>query len=98
MLCRTFKGMGERMRKIIFLLFISTIAFAQPKSIHFSSQGDYLVDENGKRTEIQGHPFMACYDGLLEYRGVFQKARGATIWLIGGSEYMKIEKPVCDLK
>jgi hypothetical protein len=84
--------------KVVSLLFVSVLAFAQPTSIHYSALGNYLVDQDGDKTEIQGHPKMICYQGLDEIAGIFQKARGATIWLINASRYIEIEKPVCDIK
>jgi hypothetical protein len=86
------------MYKIISLLFISTFVFAQPKSIHWSSQGNYLVDQDGNKTHIEGHPWMVCHQGLGDIEGQFQKEKGATIWLINASRYIEIDKPVCDLK
>jgi hypothetical protein len=84
--------------KVVSLLFVAAMAFAQPTSIHYSALGNYLVDQDGNKTEIQGHPKMTCYQGLGEIHGTFQKARGATIWLINASRYIEIEKPVCDIK
>ena len=82
------------MTKILLVL----IALANPISIHWSSQGNYLVDQNGQRTEIQGHPSIVCYAGLGNEYGIFQKFRGRTIWLINASRYIEIDYPVCDLK
>lgn len=84
--------------KILFLLLLPAVVFAQPKAIHYSALGDYLVDENGNKTTISGHPQMTCYQNNKEIRGLFQKARGAKIWLISGKKYIEIAKPVCDLK
>lgn len=95
------------MKKFILLLFVTTLAFAvQPKSIHYSALGKYLVDQDGQRTKIEGHPRMTCYKKHGELQGVFQKARGSTIWIIADkwnghgvdNWYVMIENPVCDLK
>jgi len=83
---------------IIIKLLVLVATLANPISIHWSSQGDYLVDQNGKRTEIHGHPKMVCYSGLGEIRGTFQKSRGSKIWLINATRYIEIPKPVCDLE
>ena len=101
----TFAAMDEEMR-IIPLLFISSFAFAQPTSIHYSGLGDYLVDQDGNKTTIQGHPEMTCYRPHGELHGTFQKAKGSTIWLIAdrwngviiNNWEVKIPNPVCDLK
>ena len=76
-------------------------------AIHYSSLGNYLVDQDGNRVVIKGHPKMICYrpeNHTLE--GVFQKARGSTIWLIADKWdgrglpdwYVEIKNPVCDLQ
>ena len=88
----------RKMLKIISLLFISSFAFAQPKSIHYSGLGNYLVDQDGNKTMIQGNPWMVCHQGLGDIEGRFQKQKGATIWLVNASRYIEIENPVCDLK
>lgn len=92
------------MKKLLLLL-IPTIAFAQPKSIHYSSLGDYLVDENGQRTTITGHPKMTCYRPHGVLHGTLDKVRGSTIWLKvptippgGDLWYVEVPNPVCDLK
>jgi hypothetical protein len=87
------------MLKFISLLFISSFAFAQPTSIHYSGLGDYLVDQDGNKTTIQGHPWMVCYQGSHILKGWFMSAEGATIFLRtdGGNSHI-IEKPVCDIK
>lgn len=92
------------MKKLLLLL-LPTIAFAQPKAIHYSSVGDYLVDENGHRTTITGHPTMTCYKKYGKLTGTLQKVRGMKIWLIvptippgGDLWYVEIDDPVCDLK
>ena len=74
------------------------LALVNSFSIHWSSQGNYLVNESGKRTEIQGHPNMICYTGLGNEYGVFQKSKGRKIWLINASRYIEIDYPVCDIK
>jgi hypothetical protein len=86
------------MFNIVPLLFVSTFIFANPKSIHYSSQGDYLIDQSGNKTIIQGNPWMVCHQGIGDIEGRLQKQKGATIWLINASRYIEIEKPVCDLK
>jgi hypothetical protein len=93
------------MKKILFLLFITTIAFAvNPKSIHYSALGKYLVNENGQRTKIEGHPRMVCYRGSERLHGIFLKEEGSTIWLevptippSGEMWIVKIDKPICDI-
>jgi len=82
----------------LLLILIPAICLAQPHSVHYSALGNYLVDENGQRTTIVGHPSMTCYQGTKEVHGKFQKARGATIWLISGKKYIEIKKPVCDIR
>ncbi len=77
---------------------IVLLAVIQPLSIHYSDVGNYLVDQDGKRTTIHGHPNMTCYTEDGEVHGKFQKARGRTIWLIDGSDYIQLKYPVCDLK
>lgn len=94
------------MKKIICLLFISSLSFANPISIHFSALGNYLVDQNGNRTAIKGHPSITCYRPHGELHGVFQKAIGSTIWIEAdnwnGNKidnwYVEIRNPVCNLK
>jgi len=88
--------------KSISAIFILT---AQPLSVHYSSNGNYLVDQNGQKAVIQGHPHMTCYRPHGELQGTFDKARGSTIWLkvptipAGGPLwYVEIKNPVCDLK
>ena len=86
---------------------IPTLSFGQPKSIHYSAVGNYLVDENGNRTTIEGHPNITCYRPHGYVKGRFFKARGSTIW-IQGTEwnkqhlippmYIEIPNPVCDLQ
>jgi hypothetical protein len=78
--------------------FLILVALVQPLSIHWSSEGNYLVDQNGKRTEVHGNPEMVCHEGLGDVYGRFQKARGQKIWLINASRYIEIDKPVCDLE
>lgn len=85
------------MIKIISLLLLSSFAFAQPTSIHYSVFGKYIVDQDGKRTTISGHPHMVCHVGFDDVTGVFQKARGMTIWLIDETDYIKIDHPVCEV-
>jgi hypothetical protein len=90
------------MKKLLLAIIIS--------SIHYSSSGNYLVNQDGIRVTIQGHPHMVCYHSNGEIKGLFEKAKGSTIWLIN-SRYdeqetgelipnweVKITKPVCDLK
>jgi hypothetical protein len=87
------------MKKIIPLLFISTLAFANPTSIHFSSQGKYIVDQNGNRTKIVGQPVMICYEGRSAIKGIFFKEIQGKIYLLTGpNTIIKIDRPVCDLK
>ena len=94
------------MKSIIFLLFTSTFAFANPTAIHYSDVGNYLVDQEGNRTTIQGHPRIACYKNAGEVEGTFQKSKGSIIWLIADkwnghgvdNWYVMIKYPVCDLK
>ena len=74
------------------------ILTTQPLSVHYSSHGDYLVDQNGEKVVIKGHPHMTCYAPEGEVRGVLQKVRGSTIWLISGKRYVELKHPVCDLK
>lgn len=89
----------------LFLLALA-VALSNPQSIHWSSQGDYLVDENGQRVTISGHPRMVCYEkGRVVAHGWFLRAKGATIWirLPKGSMFqsdtiIRLDKPVCDLK
>jgi hypothetical protein len=90
--------------KLNWMLLLPTIAFAQPMSIHYSAQGNYLVDQDGNRTTIQGYPQMICHQER-DIDGTFFKADGAIIWLrvspaffLEGDDIVKIEKPVCDLK
>lgn len=95
------------MKKFVLLLFLSTSCWANPKAIHYSSLGNYLVNENGQRTTITGHPRIICYrpeNHTLE--GTFQKAKGSTIWIIADkwdgrgldNWHVEIPNPVCDLK
>lgn len=93
------------MKKLLLLL-IPAVAFAQPKAVHYSALGNYLVDQDGNKTTIQGHPHMVCYTGTHEIRGKFQKARGSVVYLIGyddhdetkSTHYFLIPNAVCDLK
>ena len=93
-------------RKILFfILALPTLSLAQAKSIHYSAIGDYLVDENGERTIIQGHPRMECHRKGNTLRGTFLFAEGATIWLqvptVPPSDQpdwkVRISNPVCDI-
>ena len=84
------------MIKFIPLLFIPTLLFAQPRSIHYSAVGNYLVDQDGKKTEITGHPRLVCHLDSHDVSGMFLKARGSIIWLIGDT-YIKIDQPVCEI-
>ena len=90
------------MKYLTFLALLT--ALVNPQSIHYSSLGNYLVDENGQRTTIHGHPHMTCYRPNGELYGTFDKARGSTVWLKvptippdGSLWYVKIPKAVCDL-
>lgn len=93
------------MNKIIFLLFAATTVLAQPSSIHYSSLGDYLVDQDGNKTVVEGHPEIVCYRPHGEVHGMFQIAEGSTIWIIAdrwngnrlSNWYVKIPNPVCDI-
>ncbi len=89
------------MEKIILkasiILLLSSVCFAQPKSIHYSALGKYLVDENGQRTQIIGHPLLACYKGPETIKGVFVKEIDGKIYLQIGKYFYKVNKPVCDL-
>lgn len=86
------------MKKLLVLLVIT--------AIHYSALGNYLVNQDGKRVTIQGHPHMVCYRKHGELRGTFIKANGSTIWLKAnwwnGNEIedwnVEIKNPVCDLK
>lgn len=87
------------MRKIISLLFISTLVWANPTSIHYSAIGKYIVNENGQRVKIQGHPLMECYEGARIIRGKFVKEiEGKIYLLVTPKTFVCIDKPVCDLK
>ncbi len=87
------------MKKIIALLFISTLVWANPLSIHFSALGKYLVDQNGNKTKIQGHPLMECHEGSRIIKGKFVKEiEGKVYLLVTPKTFVCIEKPVCDLK
>lgn len=74
-------------------------------AFHFSALGNYLVDQDGNRVTIKGHPEVICTqgEGTNRIHGTLQKARGATIWIISPSEgsgpdwYVEISKPVCDI-
>jgi hypothetical protein len=74
-------------------------------AIHYSAFGNYLVNQDGQRITIQGHPKMICFRPHGELRGTFQKARGSTIWIIAdewngnkiNNWYVEIEKPVCEI-
>lgn len=87
------------MKKFVLLLFITTMAFAvQPRSVHYSALGKYLVNENGNRTKIQGHPLIVCYQGSRTIRGKFLKEVNGVVYLM--SDYktiIQIDKPVCDI-
>jgi len=100
LLSRSFNKLDKSMKKIVALLFISTLVWANPTSIHWSVQGRYLVDQNGNRTHIEGHPLMECYQGIGTVKGYF-------IYEIDGSIYLSlydsgktvfINRPVCDLR
>jgi hypothetical protein len=96
------------LNKLALFVLLPTISLIQPKSIHYSENGNYLVDQDGKRTIIQGHPKMICYRGSrgqFSLQGIFLKAQGSTIWLrvptipAGGSDWnVEIERPICDLE
>lgn len=79
-------------------ILLAALTVLNPTGIHWSSQGDYLVDQDGKRTVIHGNPKMVCHEGLGDVYGRFQKARGQKIWLINATRYIEIDKPVCDLE
>jgi hypothetical protein len=85
------------LQKVNKYFLLTALIVSNPTSIHWSCQGNYLVDQNGKRTEIQGNPKMVCHQGLGDVYGTFQKARGQKIWLINASRYIEIDKPVCDI-
>ena len=87
------------MRKILFFLLISTVVFAiQPKSVHWSAFGKYLVDQDGNKTKIEGHPLMACYQGPRTIRGKFLKEiKGIIYLMIDYKTIVQINKPVCDI-
>ena len=85
-------------KKLLFLILLPSLSFANPKSIHYSALGDYLVNESGNRTHITGHPWMICYQDNYILKGWFEGAKGATIFLQtdGGNSHI-IDKPVCDV-
>jgi hypothetical protein len=74
---------------------LSSVCFVQPKSMHYSRQGKYLVDQDGQRTQIAGHPLLVCYKDSKIVRGVFVKEVNGTIYLKTGNLYWKTDKPVC---
>ena len=85
------------------LLLIPAIAVAQPKSVHYSDLGKYLVDENGHQTRIQGHPWITCVEKDGTYSGIFQKEVDGVIYMKaltanGAYIYHVVKWPACDLK
>jgi hypothetical protein len=87
------------MIKTVSLLFITSLVLAiNPKSIHYSGLGDYLVDQDGNKTTIQGNPWLVCHQGLGDLEGTFQKQKGATIWLKNASIVIEVAKPICDIE
>lgn len=66
-------------------------------SIHYSALGNYLVDQDGNRVVIQGHPQLVCHEGIGNIYGSFIKQNGSTIWLGNASRVVRIEKPICDV-
>lgn len=90
------------MKKIKFryllLLFVPSILFAgKPHYIHYSSIGNYLVNENGEKTIIEGNPMLICQiSNDTKLAGIFIKQDGATIY-VDANKIVKIEKPVCDV-
>jgi len=93
--------------KKLLLLLIPTVVLAQPTSIHYSDVGNYLVDENGKRTVIEGHPNLTCYRRHGYLKGKFFKQRGSIIWLQATEwnrqhlippMYVEVPNPVCEVE
>ena len=85
-------------------MFKNLMLLATITAIHYSALGNYLVNQDGQRVTIQGHPQMICYRPHGTLHGTFLKADGATIWLRvptippGGDVWeVKIAKPVCDI-
>ena len=72
------------------------LSFSNPHSIHWSSKGNYLVDENGNPTHIDGHPKLLCYQPR-DVLGRFVRADGSTIYLKVDSHRVELKKPVCDV-
>jgi len=99
------------MKKLLLLL-IPTVVLAahhHTKSIRYSAIGNYLVNQDGERIVIQGHPHMICFVGRNEQiNGKFVKTRdGLKIIYIRGWSKMSgnhklhdfaIPNPVCDLE
>lgn len=66
-------------------------------AIHYSSLGDYLVDQDGHKVVIQGHPEMICHQGIGDIEGTFVEQHGDKIVLKNASRFVLIKYPVCDI-
>lgn len=68
-----------------------------PTAIHYAHLGDWLVDQDGHRTVIHGHPEMVCYGNFPEMHGRFVSAKGAQIILRTAKGDVLIHHPACDV-
>lgn len=84
-------------KKLLFLFLLPSLALANPKSIHWSALGNYLVDQDGHRTHIDGHPWLRCYKGQGVLEGWYQSARGSTILLQTKLYTILVDYPDCDV-
>ena len=85
-------------KKLFLFLLIPTVIFAKnPKSIHWSALGDYLVDQDGHRTHIEGHPWMRCYIGNIVLAGWFVREVHSKVILQSKNQSILVDKPVCDV-
>lgn len=98
------------MKKLLLLL-LPTIALASHHTVSFrySALGDYLVNQDGERIVIQGHPKIVCFVGPEEQiHGRFVKSMDSLhiIYVRGWSKMsgnhnqhdFYLPDPVCDLE